>query len=295
VTGLGDRSSERVKFVEEKTQGENTAKRTCDFQSRKNYGGSVKIDGVNLPIYTNKQMKSLYPNGGYRTMAEYAPGAQKGFISIFRHDQLALPLTRMGSNNRMIYQRDGFAAIGEGEDSYIAILRNVAWRRLLILTLCVVVITGGLLTVIRPIGDELIPTGINAASVASTLTPEFESGAVDWEGIKVSEPEDAPADGIRIPGYKSITIEANKTEVSVNLQNPEQNNCYFVIRLVLLETGETLYESKMIEPGKGLYNIALAKALEPGTYSAQLQYDPYDTTTLTRLNGAVINLELIAE
>jgi hypothetical protein len=64
---------------------------------------------------------------------------------------------------------------------------------------------------------------------------------------------------------------------------------------VLLDTGETLYESKMIEPGKGLYEITLSRALEAGTYDAQLQYEPYDMTTLTRLNGAVVNLDLIVE
>jgi len=137
-------------------------------------------------------------------------------------------------------------------------------------------------------------TEVESDATTTPMTPVLESGAVDWEGVKTSE-SGIPEDGIRIPGYKSINIEANKTKVSVNLQNPDKNNCYFVIRLVLLDTGETLYESKMIEPGKGLYSINLSRALEPGTYRAQLQYEPYDMTTLTRLNGAEINLDLIAE
>ncbi|MGI5848865.1 MAG: hypothetical protein ACOX8Q_02150 [Christensenellales bacterium] len=162
--------------------------------------------------------------------------------------------------------------------------------RILAIVIGLAVIAGGIVLVIC--------LGNGAAEVdamPTPISPVLESGAVDWEGVKTSETSGIPADGIRIPGYKSIAIEADTTEVSVNLQNPEKNNCYFVIRLVLLDTGETLYESNMIEPGKGLYNITLSRALEAGTYSGQLQYDPYDMTTLTRLNGAVINLDLIAK
>lgn len=165
---------------------------------------------------------------------------------------------------------------------------KVLHRRIIAIVFGLIVIAGGIVLVIC-LGNGTSDT------TATPTSPVLESGAVDWEGAKTTETSGIPADGIRIPGYKSITIEADTTEVSVNLQNPEKNNCYFVIRLVLLDTGETLYESKMIEPGKGLYNITLSRALEAGTYSAQLQYEPYDMTSLTRLNGAVVNLDLIVE
>jgi hypothetical protein len=169
---------------------------------------------------------------------------------------------------------------------------KVLLLRIVAIVIGVAVVAGGIVLVIC-LGNGAAE--VAADTTATPMSPVLESGAVDWEGVKTSETSGIPADGIRIPGYKSITIEADTTEVSVNLQNPEKNSCYFVIRLVLLDTGETLYESKMIEPGKGLYNITLSRALEAGTYSAQLQYEPYDMTTLTRLNGAVVNLDLIVE
>ena len=39
--------------------------------------------------------------------------------------------------------------------------------------------------------------------------------------------------GIRIPGYPSITIEADKKDVQMNLMNPEGNPCYFTFEIVL--------------------------------------------------------------
>ncbi|HHV51034.1 MAG TPA: tRNA (uracil-5-)-methyltransferase [Clostridiales bacterium] len=131
----------------------------------------------------------------------------------------------------------------------------------------------------------------NSSNPASAI---LDPDAEDWTGARTTRNTE-PTEDIRIPGYKSITVEANTRNVSVNLHNPEKNNCYFVIRLVLADTGETLYESKMIAPGKGLYNITLSRPLEAGTYKAKLQYEPYDMATLARLNGAVIDLDLIAK
>ena len=54
--------------------------------------------------------------------------------------------------------------------------------------------------------------------------------------------------GIRIPGYPSITIEADKKDVQMNLMNPEGNPCYFTFEIVLNDTDETIYTSKMVEP-----------------------------------------------
>ncbi len=267
-------------------------KKIWDVQMRKNYGGIYKDSGVVLPCYTKKQMQSLYPDGQFKIKAEYAPGSKQDSVGALHHEKTELPLTEYGSNSRIIYREKGFAAIDSYEESYTAVLKNVLLPRIAALVLCLVVIVCAIVLFTLP-GDE--SEDVVADTASTPVAPELEEGAVDWEGIKTTEESGIPADGIRIPGYKSITIEADTAEVSVNLQNPEKNNCYFVIRLVLLDTGETLYESKMIEPGKGLYDITLSHAMEAGTYNAQLQYEPYDMTAMTRLNGAVVNLELIVE
>ena len=54
--------------------------------------------------------------------------------------------------------------------------------------------------------------------------------------------------GCRIPGYPTITIEADKKDVQMNLMNPEGNPCYFTVEIVLNDTDETIYTSKMVEP-----------------------------------------------
>lgn len=82
--------------------------------------------------------------------------------------------------------------------------------------------------------------------------PDLDDGAVDWRG---EQPQGKPQTGdgqagIAIPGYKSITLKADTKEQSVNLYNPEANDCYFVMSLILPD-GTEIWKSKMIAPAKG--------------------------------------------
>lgn len=120
---------------------------------------------------------------------------------------------------------------------------------------------------------------------------EFE---VDQEKPEEEETPGGVEEGIQIPGYESITIPAGTTEVSVELMNPEENNVYFEISFYLPETDETIYTSKMIQPGQHLYEITLDKAMEAGEYPLTIRYATYSADeAMTPRNGAEVNCTLI--
>ena len=50
---------------------------------------------------------------------------------------------------------------------------------------------------------------------------------------------------------------------------------------LVLDDGTVLYQSKMIEPGMGLYDITLTQALAPGEYGATVKYETYSLSDLT--------------
>ena len=62
----------------------------------------------------------------------------------------------------------------------------------------------------------------------SAFVPDLDPDASTQEAKESDPPE-----GIRIPGYPSITIPADTKDVTVNLMNPEGNPCYFAFTLVL--------------------------------------------------------------
>lgn len=101
-------------------------------------------------------------------------------------------------------------------------------------------------------------------------------------------------EGIRIPGYKSIEIPSGTKDVSVELNNPEENQVYFRISFYLPETEETIYTSKIIKPGQSLYEITLEKEMETGEYPLTVKYETFTADEeMTPRNGAEVNCTLV--
>ena len=96
---------------------------------------------------------------------------------------------------------------------------------------------------------------------------------------------------IAIPGYEKLDFVAGKTAQALNLKNPAENACTFVLTLTL-EGGETLWTGKALSPGEAFTRITLSKALDAGDYPATLHYDCYTIEDNRPLNGAEIQLTL---
>lgn len=101
------------------------------------------------------------------------------------------------------------------------------------------------------------------------------------------------ADMLSIPGFESMTIEAGQTTVGTKLYNPEDNNCYFEISIVLADTDEEIYKSKLVSPGQTLYEIDLTRALDKGVYEAVVHYSTYALEDYADMNGANVPFELV--
>ena len=96
---------------------------------------------------------------------------------------------------------------------------------------------------------------------------------------------------IAIPGYETLSFAAGKTAQAVNLKNPPENACTFVLTLTL-EDGETLWTGKALSPGEAFTSITLNRALSAGEYPATLHYDCFSLQDHTPLNGAEILLTI---
>jgi hypothetical protein len=99
--------------------------------------------------------------------------------------------------------------------------------------------------------------------------------------------------GIKIPGYPSIALPKDKETVNVALVNPEGNPCYFTFEIVLKDTGESLYKSKLVPPGKAITEITMARALEAGEYNAIIKITTTSVADGSAMNGANVETLLI--
>ncbi len=129
-------------------------------------------------------------------------------------------------------------------------------------------------------------------AVSSTFTPDLDENATAYTGQTSSEEDEEP-EGIKIPGYPSISLPADTADVTVSLLNPEGNPCYFVFELVLDDTEETLYTSKMVSPGQAITDITLSRALSEGEYDATIKITTYSLEDGSAMNGANVKTTLI--
>lgn len=126
----------------------------------------------------------------------------------------------------------------------------------------------------------------------TNFTPEFEAE----QNQVMTDQEPSVTRGIEIPGYTVIPVKAGSTDVSIDLYNPEGNQVYFQLTFILSDTGEQIYQSKLLKPGQHIYNITLDKALEKGEYPLTIQYSTFSADeSYTPKNGASVNCILRAD
>ncbi|MDO5785821.1 MAG: hypothetical protein Q4P20_12240 [Eubacteriales bacterium] len=123
--------------------------------------------------------------------------------------------------------------------------------------------------------------------------PNFDPNATEWQGDQELDKERVDSDSIRLPCMEKLVFMAGETEQRVNLYNPEENTCYMIISLEL--ENETLWESGLVEPGKGFYTIELNRALDVGKYNANIRYQCFSQNDLSELNGAEVAFNLTVQ
>ena len=108
---------------------------------------------------------------------------------------------------------------------------------------------------------------------------------------RFAEANPGSGENIAIPGYEKLSFAAGKTAQAVNLKNPPENACTFVLSLTL-DDGTTIWTGKALSPGEAFTRITLTRALDAGEYPATLHYDCYTIEDNRPLNGAEIKLTI---
>lgn len=128
----------------------------------------------------------------------------------------------------------------------------------------------------------------------AVASPDIDPNARDYTGQAPSN-GGGESTGIKIPGYPSITIAANTKDVTMALLNPEGNPCYFAFEIILDGSGEMIYQSKQVPPGKSISKVTLNRALPAGEYHATIRIATASLTDLSAMNGANVKTVLIAK
>lgn len=155
-------------------------------------------------------------------------------------------------------------------------------KRCIIGIICLVILLIVILLCLRSCHNESPPD--------DTATTAEESKSLDFI------PTDDSQDTISIPAASGMNMAAGQTTQTVDLYNPDENDCYFQISLYLSDD-TLIYQSDLIEPSEHILDIELLQELDRGVYkNCKLSYNCFTLDdTLTPLNNAEVILDIYSK
>lgn len=133
------------------------------------------------------------------------------------------------------------------------------------------------------------------AGVGLVIDPDAKSSPLPEDNSTAEQ-------DVAISGRGSMTIPADKREVTVDFYNPVENEGMYYLTFTLRiydDSGqrfEELYQSGLVEPGKHIKKITLSRGLKEGVYKAVVHVQPFrmnEEKTLT--NNADMKIRLIVK
>ena len=238
-----------------------------------------KRTGQKIEYFDTKMMNIRHPNKDYQVVGEIDVDGKVNFNIVKRVRGKG---TEIGVCPRGMYKEKEYKILGYipcEDDEYVVVKKKKHIKQIMI-SLFILIL---LLTVVGLLIKSQTNTGIDPN------TEDYVSS--------LKRPENIDESKILIPGYGTFTIEKGSDTIPTTLFNPEGNPCHFQFRLVEKETNRTLYESKLVPPGKGIKNIKMNKRFnEEGTYKVVLKFKTVDfeDTSMT-YNGSDVEIDLIVK
>lgn len=106
-----------------------------------------------------------------------------------------------------------------------------------------------------------------------------------------NEEEENEAKGIQVRGFTTWSIPANTSKnLSIPLENPEGNPCYFSFEILLSDSGEVIYSSDMVPPGEKISRINITREFDAGDYPATIKIKTNELITGKEMNSPAIQI-----
>ena len=119
--------------------------------------------------------------------------------------------------------------------------------------------------------------------------PSYSSQAVDWDGSFKTEGKEGY---ITMPGYDTVPLQEGKDTSKIVLANPDTNQCLFQFQLIRSDTGDVLYTSDMVKPGKAILSQKLSQSFTEGDYPLTIRINTFSEDGKTPYNGSDVETTL---
>lgn len=168
----------------------------------------------------------------------------------------------------------GYIKLKDTENKYIAITSNSILPWLLILLALLLLILISILSFCNKQHPE-----------SPIFRPNIE------HNTGTNEEEENEAKGIQVRGFTTWSIPANTSKnLSIPLENPEGNPCYFSFEILLSDSGEVIYSSDMVPPGEKISRINITREFDAGDYPATIKIKTNELITGKEMNSPAIQI-----
>lgn len=229
-------------------------------------------DDIQVACYSKKEFERRYENGGYLLTGIIGRGGKDACGELQMEDAV-IPIYRC-TYNKQLYEPSGYVQCED--DTYLLVLRLRIRKFLLLFLLLAVFVLLGLL-LFRGLGHN---------------GPDLEPGTRDFKAAQ-KLPDDYGATRIIIPAFQPLYVKAGDTAVKTVLWNPEKNQVYFQFDLVLKNTQEVVYKSRLVPPGQAIYELSLKRSFDSGVYPLTVRVTTYDIEEYEQqMNGGEVETSL---
>lgn len=212
---------------------------------------AYKDDSGGFFHYVNdNELQGMYPNGGFRVFSDLHVHENSEAQDYLVGADTELGLYPYRGKQSWMKRTVGYIPVKDEneEEGFVRIIGN-AWQRPLLLILALLICGGIFLSGVWFAQKDEVP-GLDKTAVSYHI-----------EGVKNTD-----KDSILLPGLSVFNSKEDDTHVKAVLMNPEGNGCYFKYTIKLKDTGEVLYTSGLIKPGKAVTEFDLKKKLKAGKY-----------------------------
>lgn len=124
-------------------------------------------------------------------------------------------------------------------------------------------------------------------SSPDTIQDETTEKHLDFEPAA-----ETTTNSITIPGITGLSMKSGQLQQTVDLYNPKENNCYFVIS-IFLSDDTLVYKSDFLAPSETLTEITLFQTLQRGLYkNCRMVYNCYALDNRAALNSGTVIFEI---
>ena len=242
--------------------------------SRSDYGATVKMFGRQIPCYSKKQIRAMFPDSAPEIVGELVEKPKRGFVGEVKlaEDKTA-KVVASGFHNPLFWSKVGYLQVGDG--TFVLLLKS----RLPFLAPLFTACAGGIVAACLMIGyltakPPVIPP-INPL-------PDKDLSAVPLpdEG---GRPDDVEGGLATMVYTRLVELDPKEGRFEIHFKNPSYSSHGVSLSLILINGEEEvlLSQSGLIPPGNGLFELPFhgQVTLTPGEYAAKYYVAFYDPLT----------------